>query len=113
MKIQLGAHCYLFTDHWSDASLPVLERLRGLGGEVLEILIQEKWKVVRDKLQALYESPESLQLLQLVQQEEADPMTPNQLQVRLGISKKQIEEWVSSEEKLFWLIHNKSKCIVT
>ena len=39
MKIQLGAHCYLFTDHWSDASLPVLERLRGLGGEVLEIAI--------------------------------------------------------------------------
>ena len=39
MKIQLGAHCYLFTDHWSDASLPVLERLRDLGGEVLEIAI--------------------------------------------------------------------------
>ncbi|SVD89022.1 uncharacterized protein METZ01_LOCUS441876, partial [marine metagenome] len=31
------------------------------GGEVLEILIQEKWKAVKDKLQALYESPESLQ----------------------------------------------------
>ena len=39
MNIQLGAHCYLFTDHWSDASLPVLERLRGLGGEILEIAI--------------------------------------------------------------------------
>ena len=39
MTIQLGAHCYLFTDHWSDASLPILERLRDLGGEILEIAI--------------------------------------------------------------------------
>lgn len=39
MTIQLGAHCYLFTDHWSDASLPILERLRHLGGEILEIAI--------------------------------------------------------------------------
>ena len=83
------------------------------GGEVLEILIQEKWKAVKDKLQALYESPESLQLLQLVQQEEADPMTPNQLQVRLGISEKKIQKLVSSEEKLFWLSHNKSKWLLT
>jgi len=83
------------------------------GGEVLEILIQEKWKAVKDKLQTLYESPESLQLLQLVQQEEADPMTPNQLQVRLGISENKIQKWVSSEEELFWLSHNKSKWLLT
>jgi len=39
MTIQLGAHCYLFTDHWSDASLPILDRLRDLGGEILEIAV--------------------------------------------------------------------------
>jgi D-psicose/D-tagatose/L-ribulose 3-epimerase len=39
MTIQLGAHCYLFTDHWSDASLPILDRLRELGGEILEIAV--------------------------------------------------------------------------
>ncbi len=39
MTIQLGAHCYLFTDHWSNASLPILARLRDLGGEILEIAI--------------------------------------------------------------------------
>ena len=45
MTIQLGAHCYLFTDHWSDASLPILERLRHLGGEILEIAIdrESRW----------------------------------------------------------------------
>ena len=39
MTIQFGAHCYLFTERWSDASLPILERLRALGGEVLEIAV--------------------------------------------------------------------------
>lgn len=39
MTIQFGAHCYLFTERWSDASLPILERLRVLGGEVLEIAV--------------------------------------------------------------------------
>ena len=56
---------------------------------------------------------ESEQLLQLVQQESANPLTPKQLQVRLGISEKQIQKWVSSEEKLFWLSHNKSKWLLT
>ena len=83
------------------------------GGEVLEIIIEEKWKAVKEKLQILYESPESLQLLHLVQQTEANPMTLRQLQVRLGISEKQIQKWVSSEEKLFWLSHNKRKWLLT
>ncbi len=83
------------------------------GGEIMEILIKEKWKAVKNKILALYESSESEQLLQLVQQESANPLTPKQLQVRLGISAKQIQKWVSSEEKLFWLSHNKSKWLLT
>ena len=40
-------------------------------------------------------------------------MTPKQIQVRLGISEKLIQKWVSSEEQLFWLTHNKSKWLLT
>jgi len=83
------------------------------GGEVLEILIQEKWKAIKEKLQTLYERSESEQLLQLVQEEASNPMTPKQLQVRFGISEKQIQKWISSEEKLFWISHNKSKWLLT
>lgn len=39
MTISLGAHCYIFTDRWDDASLPILERLKNLGGDVLEIAV--------------------------------------------------------------------------
>ena len=69
--------------------------------------------MVRDKLQTLYESPKSLQLIQLVEQEAANPITKRQLQVRLGLSEEQIEKWISSEEKLFWLSYNQSKWLLT
>ena len=39
MTIALGAHCYIFTDRWDDASLPILQRLKNLGGSVLEIAV--------------------------------------------------------------------------
>ena len=35
--IRLGAHSYLFTENWSDESLPILEQVRNLGAEVFEI----------------------------------------------------------------------------
>ena len=35
--MRLGLHSYLFTDRWSDASLPLLDRARELGAECFEI----------------------------------------------------------------------------
>ncbi|MEO2044604.1 MAG: selenocysteine-specific translation elongation factor, partial [Nitrospinaceae bacterium] len=57
------------------------------GGEVMEVLIEEKWKIMKEKLQNLYESPKSDQLIHLVQEEGAKPITPEKLQYRIGISK--------------------------
>lgn len=37
--MKFGAHCFLFTDHWSDASLPVLDEARELGLDCLEIAV--------------------------------------------------------------------------
>lgn len=38
-SITLGAHCYIFTDCWTDASLPLLENARKLGLECLDIAV--------------------------------------------------------------------------
>jgi D-psicose/D-tagatose/L-ribulose 3-epimerase len=37
--IQYGAHCYLFTDRWSDEAIPYLETAKELGTDVFEIAI--------------------------------------------------------------------------
>ncbi len=37
--MKFGAHCYLFVDHWSDASLSFLDRAKELGLDCLEIAI--------------------------------------------------------------------------
>ena len=34
-----GAHCYIFTDRWSDASLPLLDEARRLGADCFEIAV--------------------------------------------------------------------------
>jgi D-psicose/D-tagatose/L-ribulose 3-epimerase len=34
-----GAHCYLFTERWSDQSLPILDTLRALGLELAELSV--------------------------------------------------------------------------
>ena len=83
------------------------------GGEILEVLIEEKWKVLKGKLQSLFESPNSQQLLQLVQQEGAKPMTLEKLQYRLGISIEQINKIVEENEAFFWLVHKQGKWILT
>ena len=83
------------------------------GGEILEVLIKEKWKVLKGKLQSLFDSPNSQQLLQLVQQEGAKPMTLDKLQYRLGISIEQINKIVEENEALFWLLHKQGKWILT
>ena len=83
------------------------------GGEILEVLIEEKWKVLKGKLRSLFESPNSQQLLQLVQQEGAKPMTLEKLQYRLGISIEQINKIVEENEAFFWLVHKQGKWILT
>ena len=83
------------------------------GGEVMEVLIEEKWKVVKEKLQNLYDSPKSNQLIQLVQGEGAKPITLDKLQYRLGISKEQINSLVEAREELFWLTHKQGKWLIT
>lgn len=37
--MRFGAHCYIFTDHWSDGSLDVLDQARALGLDCLEIAV--------------------------------------------------------------------------
>jgi len=37
--VKLGAHSYIWCDHWSDQSLPLLEHARSLGAETLEISV--------------------------------------------------------------------------
>ena len=83
------------------------------GGEVMEVLIEEKWKIVKEKLQNLYESPKSDQLIHLVQEEGAKPITPEKLQYRIGISKEQINAIVEEKEQLFWLTHKQGKWLLT
>ena len=83
------------------------------GGEVMEVLIEEKWKIVKEKLQNLYESPRSDQLIHLVQEEGAKPITPEKLQYRIGISKEQINAIVEEKEDLFWLTHKQGKWLLT
>ena len=83
------------------------------GGEVLEVVIEEKWKLIKNKLQRLYESPDSRQIIQLVEQEGTKPLTLEKLQYRLGISEDQIKTMVDETEDLFWLSHKQSKWLVT
>ena len=83
------------------------------GGEVMEVLIEEKWKIVKEKLQNLYDSPKSDQLIHLVQEEGAKPITPEKLQYRIGISKEQINAIVKEKEQLFWLTHKQGKWLLT
>ena len=83
------------------------------GGEVMEVLIEEKWKIVKEKLQNLYDSPKSDQLIHLIQEEGAKPITPEKLQYRIGISKEQINAIVEEKEELFWLTHKQGKWLLT
>ena len=83
------------------------------GGEVMEVLIEEKWKIVKEKLQNLYDSPKSDQLIHLVKEEGAKPITPEKLQYRIGISKEQINAIVEEKEELFWLTHKQGKWLLT
>ena len=83
------------------------------GGEVMEVLIEEKWNIIKEKLQNLYNSPKSDQLMHLVEVEGAKPITPEKLQYRIGISKEQINAIVEEKEELFWLTHKQGKWLLT
>ena len=37
--MQYGAHCYLFTDRWSDAALPILDEMKALGLDLAELSV--------------------------------------------------------------------------
>jgi D-psicose/D-tagatose/L-ribulose 3-epimerase len=39
LPIHYGAHCYLFTDSWSDDRLPILDTARALGLDVFEVVV--------------------------------------------------------------------------
>ena len=37
--MKLGLHCYLFTEHWSDDRLNILDTARDLGAECFEVVV--------------------------------------------------------------------------
>ncbi|HHY58105.1 MAG TPA: sugar phosphate isomerase/epimerase [Chloroflexi bacterium] len=37
--MQYGAHCYLFTDRWSDEALPILDTMKALGLDLAELSV--------------------------------------------------------------------------
>ncbi|MFN3983348.1 MAG: hypothetical protein ACK4SA_23475, partial [Caldilinea sp.] len=37
--MQFGAHCYLFTDRWSDDALPILDEMKALGLSLAELSV--------------------------------------------------------------------------
>ncbi len=39
MPIHYGAHCYLFTDGWSDDRLPILDTAKAVGLDVFEVVV--------------------------------------------------------------------------
>ena len=49
----------------------------------------------------------------MVKQEMYRPMTMKKLELRLGISEKQIQKWVEKEDSLFWLHHNNKKWLLS
>ena len=55
--IKYGVHCYIFTDHWSDESIQILESAKELGAEVVEIAIGDDIhftpELIRQKAEAL------------------------------------------------------------
>jgi D-psicose/D-tagatose/L-ribulose 3-epimerase len=56
-RIKYGAHIFLWTDRWTDASFPLLERARALGLDFLELALGDDVTVdaaaVRPRLEAL------------------------------------------------------------
>ena len=46
MAIVYGAHCYLFTERWSDDDLALLETARSLGLGVWEIAVGDDVRLV-------------------------------------------------------------------
>ena len=55
--MQYGAHCYLFTDRWSDDSLPILDEMKGLGLDLAELSVGDDVvftpRLTRDRAEAL------------------------------------------------------------
>ncbi len=58
--IQYGVHSYLFTDHWSDEGLPILEIAKTLGAELFEIAIGDDVFFDRQATRAKAEALEML-----------------------------------------------------
>tara|TARA_Y100000590_G_C15744137_1_gene1021394 strand:- start:1548 stop:3422 length:1875 start_codon:yes stop_codon:yes gene_type:complete len=83
------------------------------GGEVLDVEMDGKWKDIKKKLESIYNLSDDAQLLQLVENQSNSPMTYTELQIKLGISKKKLDNWIISEKKLFCLEHNRKKWILT
>jgi len=83
------------------------------GGEVLEILIKDKWNITKENIKTLFSSDYSQQFIYMVKQEMYRPMTMKKLELRLGISEKQIQKWVEKEDSLFWLHHNNKKWLLS
>ncbi|MCW8129433.1 MAG: sugar phosphate isomerase/epimerase [Planctomycetota bacterium] len=55
--MRLGVHCYLFTERWSDAALPILDRCKALGAGAFEIAVGDdvrfSFKETRARAEAL------------------------------------------------------------
>ena len=47
--IHYGAHCFVFTDHWSDDQLPLLETAKTLGLDIFELAVGDDVDFTPDK----------------------------------------------------------------
>ena len=83
------------------------------GGEVLDILIDNKWTIVRDKIEELYNKPKSQQITKLVEQSGSSPLTFKELKVRLSLSDDKIKSLIESNKKLVWKKYKQNIWLVT
>ena len=83
------------------------------GGEVLDVEMKGKWKDIKKNIEAIYQASDDSQLLQLIENQFNSFITYSELQIKLGLSKEKINNWVASEKKLFWLEYNRNKWLLT
>ena len=83
------------------------------GGLVLDNHIEGKWKYVKQKILKLYEQKDSQKFIQLIEQQDIDPFTLDELKIRLGLSEIRINKLVENENNLSWLEHKNSKWVLT
>ena len=83
------------------------------GGEVIEVVIEDKWKIIKTKIQELFDKPNSDQLPKLIEHQGANLLSIEQLKFRLGISEQKIKSIVNNIDELIWKKYNQNMWLVT